>query len=308
MLKQSGAKTIWSNMVGDGRMWAELQQRIEQLTGREFVICDRTPISGGSINQAYRLSDGQQDYFLKLNAASQLAMFEAEAAGLQAMHKTQTLRVPQPLGSGIIGEQSYLVLEWIPLGPGDPQSWRVMGQQLAAMHRHTSAQGWGWPQNNTIGSTPQLNDWMADWPQFYAKQRLGYQLQLAQRRGGHFAQAADLVAKIPQLLAEHQPLPALVHGDLWSGNAAFSRSGQPIIFDPAVYFGDREVDIAMTQLFGGFPTAFYQGYQETWPLEQGYEQRQVLYNLYHILNHFNLFGGSYAAQAQGMIGQLLGPG
>ncbi|NJK41850.1 MAG: fructosamine kinase family protein [Acaryochloridaceae cyanobacterium SU_2_1] len=286
-------------------MWADLQQQIEQLTGREFVIRDRIPISGGNINQTYHLSDGQQDYFVKLNTANKVGMFEAEALGLQAIHNCQSIRVPQPLGWGITGDQSYLILEWIALGQGDQQSWRKMGQQLAAMHRHSSDQGWGWHQNNTIGATPQLNPWMEDWAQFYTHHRLGYQLQLAQRRGGHFTRGETLLARIPEILANHQPQSALVHGDLWSGNAAFSRTGQPIILDPAVYYGDREVDIAMTKLFGGFPAAFYQGYQEAWPLEKGYEKRQILYNLYHILNHFNLFGGGYASQAQGMMEQIL---
>jgi fructosamine-3-kinase len=174
------------------------------------------------------------------------------------------------------------------------------------MHRWNppTAKGFGWEQNNTIGSTPQLNNWTSDWVEFFAEYRIGYQFQLAQRRGGHFPQQEQLIAAIPKLL-NHQPQPSLVHGDLWGGNAAVTTSGEPVILDPATYIGDREVDLAMTELFGGFPAAFYRGYNEAWLLDDGYKQRKTLYNLYHILNHFNLFGGGYASQANRMIEQIL---
>ena len=180
-----------------------------------------------------------------------------------------------------------------------------MGKSLARLHKTTSHQGYGWHQNNTIGETPQLNDWCANWTNFYITSRLTYQFQLAQRRGGHFSDRDKLIEAIPDILASHSVRPSLVHGDLWSGNAAFSATGAPVIFDPAPYYGDREVDIAMTELFGGFPQAFYDGYQGAFPLEPGYEIRKILYNLYHILNHFNLFGGGYQNQANRMIQQLL---
>lgn len=294
-------------------MWTKIQQHIQQVTGREFVICDGqrpivghcTPVGGGSINQAYHISNGNQHYFIKVNQASKRTMFEAEAIGLQEIHDSQTIRVPEPLAWGTASEYSYIIMEWIPLGQGKTQTWFEMGQQLAQMHRRSHAQGFGWHRNNTIGDTPQLNSWRENWGQFFAEQRIGYQVQLAQRRGGYFRHTEALIETIPTLLAGHHPVPSLVHGDLWSGNAAFSQRGEPILLDPATYYGDREVDIAMTELFGGFPSAFYQGYQATWLLAEGYQQRRVLYNLYHILNHFNLFGGGYASQAQSMIDQIL---
>jgi len=200
-----------------------------------------------------------------------------------------------------------VVLEWIDLGRGG--AWEEMGRHLAAMHQKTPPnslnRGFGWDRNNTIGSTPQINTWTSNWAEFFAEHRIGYQLSLAKRRGGTFSKGEQLVKAIPELLADHQPQPSLVHGDLWGGNAAFTASGEPLIFDPAAYCGDREVDIAMTELFGGFPSAFYRGYNEVWPLDAGYEQRKTLYNLYHILNHFNLFGGGYASQANGMIQRIL---
>ncbi len=284
-------------------MWTQIAQHISQATGQSFSAQNQRSVSGGCINQGYAVSDGKFSYFVKLNQAAQVAMFEAEALGLKQMLQTATIRVPKPICWGVAGSSAYIVLEWLELG-GNTNSWLEMGRKLAAMHRATSDRGFGWSQNNTIGSTPQINTWNADWAEFYARHRLSYQFQLAKRRGGHFPQQDQLLAAIPQLLA-HQPLPSLVHGDLWGGNAAFTISGEPVIFDPATYYGDREVDMAMTELFGGFPAAFYLGYNEAFPLDSGYERRKTIYNLYHILNHFNLFGGGYASQANRAIAQIL---
>jgi fructosamine-3-kinase len=291
-------------------MWDSIAQHIQAVIGKPFRISNRTPVGGGCINQAFRISDAQQVYFVKVNQASKAPMFEAEALGLQEM--TAYVRVPRPLCWGLASDQSYLVLEWIDLGQsrsvsfGESPNWSEMGRQLALLHRATHAQGFGWHQTNTIGETPQLNPWTQNWAGFFAEYRIGYQLKLASRKSGRFAQAEVLLQAIPKVLAGHDPQPSLVHGDLWSGNAAFDIAGAPVIFDPATYYGDREVDLAMTSLFGGFPEAFYQGYQSAWPLESGYQERKVLYNLYHILNHFNMFGGSYAGQAEQMMKQVIG--
>lgn len=286
-------------------IWTEIDTHISQVTGSKFHSAQRRSVGGGCINQGYAVSDGQRTYFVKLNEASQISMFQAEMLGLQQMLETATIRVPQPICWGTSGSSGYLVLEWLEMGRGDVKSWEEMGRQLAAMHKATSGKGFGWDINNTIGSTPQINTWTIDWVTFYTKYRLDYQFKLARRRGASFPQEQELLAAIPELLA-HQPQPSLVHGDLWGGNAGSTVSGEPIIFDPATYFGDREVDIAMTELFGGFPSAFYRGYNEVWQLDSGYEQRKILYNLYHILNHFNLFGGNYAGQANRMIASVLG--
>lgn len=285
-------------------MWTQIAQQIAQATEQEFSVQNHRSVSGGCINQGYAVSNGKLSYFVKLNQAAQVAMFEAEALGLEQMLQTATIRVPKPICWGRADGSAYLVLEWLELGTGNTNSWLEMGRKLAALHRANSDRGFGWQQNNTIGSTPQINTWNADWAEFYAQNRLGYQFQLAKRRGGHFPQQDELLAAIPQLLG-HQPLPSLVHGDLWGGNAACSATGEPVIFDPATYYGDREVDIAMTELFGGFPAAFYLGYNEVFPLDVGYERRKTIYNLYHILNHFNLFGGGYASQANRAIAQIL---
>jgi fructosamine-3-kinase len=287
-------------------MWEAIAQHISDKTGTPFTIQDRRAVGGGCINQAYRISDGSRSFFLKFNQASQLAMFEAEALGLKEMFESHTIRVPQPIGWGLADQSAYIVLEWLDLGHGKGNSWQRMGTNLAAMHRVTSASGFGWRQNNTIGDTPQHNPWTQNWVEFYREHRLRYQFKLANRRGGHFPRQDELLAALPELLAGHDPAPALVHGDLWSGNAAVTQAGEPVILDPATYYGDREVDIAMTELFGRFPQGFYDAYNAAYPLDEGYYSvRKTLYNLYHILNHFNLFGGGYGSQASRMIDQLL---
>jgi len=305
-------------------MWDKIAGHISATTGETFSLDNRHSVSGGCINQGYSISSSSRAYFAKINQASQIAMFEAEALGLQQMRATQTIRVPEPICWGTEGNSAYIVLEWLDLGSrGGETAWEEMGRKLAAMHKYTPLNPpllrggeepnstllrgvFGWDINNTIGSTVQINNWTANWAEFWAEHRIGYQLKLARRRGGHFPQGERLLKVIPELLAGYEPQPSLVHGDLWGGNAGVTSAGEPVIFDPAAYFGDREVDIAMTELFGGFPAEFYRGYNQVWPLDLGYEKRKTLYNLYHILNHFNLFGGSYASQANQMINRILG--
>lgn len=285
--------------------WETIAAAIAQATHAPFEITNRRPVGGGSINHAYAVSSGNTAYFVKLNDATSLPMFEAEALGLRQIEQSKTIRVPHVICWGLADRASYIVLEWLDLGHGSRQSWAAMGEKLAAMHRVTSDRGFGWDQNNTIGSTPQPNPWTETWLDFWIDHRLGFQFQLAKRRGGHFPQQAALLDAVPELLAGHTPEPSLVHGDLWSGNAAVTTADEPVILDPATYFGDREVDLAMTELFGRFPPEFYDAYQRAYPLEPGYERRKILYNLYHILNHFNLFGSGYESQANSMMASLL---
>ncbi len=287
-------------------VWSAIAKHIAQVTEHPFIIRDIKPVSGGCINQGHCLIGEQQQYFVKLNQAERLSMFEVEALGLAALTATQTIKVPQVICCGYDSGQSYLVLEWLEFSRGSADSWRVMGQQLAQLHCHSGSQRFGWQQDNIIGSTPQPNPWMDNWATFFAEHRIGYQLRLAQRRGGNFPYPNQVVPKIKAILGDRRPPPALVHGDLWSGNVAILMTGEPVILDPAVYYGDPEVDVAMTELFGGFPASFYQGYNTYLPIDSGYQQRKTLYNLYHILNHFNLFGGGYERQAQQMLQQCLG--
>jgi fructosamine-3-kinase len=285
-------------------MWTEIDAHISQLTSTKFQTTTKRSIGGGCINQGYSVSNGQYTYFVKINQALYTTMFSAEALGLQQIYDTHTIRVPKPLCFGSAGNQAYIVMEWLEIGSGNNLSWQEMGRHLAAMHK-VKQNRFGWNMNNTIGSTPQINTWKDSWVEFYTEHRLGYQFKLGRRKGGHFPASEELLAAIPELLAGHEVYPSLVHGDLWGGNAGCTKDGTPVIFDPATYYGDREVDIAMTELFGGFSPAFYKGYNEVFPLDEGYEKRKALYNLYHIVNHFNLFGGSYESQANRMISQIL---
>lgn len=287
-------------------MWEQIATQITQVTGENFSIKNRRSIGGGCINQGDHLIGQNHQYFVKTNRAVDLEMFIAEAKGLQAMAQTKTIKVPQPICWGTVENTAYLVLEWLDLGGrGNESAWEKMGAQLAHLHRYSESQQFGWEINNTIGSTPQINHWCENWIDFWVEHRINYQLKLGKKRGGNFPQGEHLLTKIPELLADHFPQPSLVHGDLWGGNASITSEGEPVIFDPATYWGDREVDLAMTELFGGFSPAFYRGYEQVFPLEKGYQRRKILYNLYHILNHFNLFGGSYQSQANQMISQLL---
>lgn len=286
-------------------MWRQIAQAISQATGTEFAIADTRSVGGGCINQGYQVRGNGQTYFVKLNQASQVEMFAAEAVGLEQMYATQTITVPQPICWGTADNSSYIVLQWLELGGGNSQSWRSMGRQLAEMHRQGQAERFGWERNNTIGSTPQINSWMDNWAEFFAQQRIGYQLKLAKGRGGSFPDTNRVVQGVKDQLSSRQPEASILHGDLWSGNAAITKDGAPVILDPATYYGDRETDLAMTELFGGFPSAFYQGYEDAWQLDSGYQQRKSIYNLYHVLNHFNLFGGGYGNQAKRIIDRII---
>lgn len=283
-------------------MLATITDRITQITGINLSDPHLQAIGGGSINQSFCLSEHSgHKFFVKTNQAVRVGMFESEAIALEQIAQTHTIRVPQPICWGVAADSAYLVLEWLQFS--DRPNWQKLGQQLAALHRITNPQ-FGWQRSNTIGSTPQPNPWTTAWLDFWLEQRLHHQLRLAQRRGFNTPVTFDQLSQvIPQFFRTYSPQPALVHGDLWSGNVAFT--DEPVIFDPAIYFGDREVDIAMTELFGGFNPKFYASYNQAYPLDLGYGDRRLIYNLYHILNHFNLFGGSYSLSAQRMIRQIM---
>lgn len=286
-------------------LWETIAESIRNSSGEGFAVKEQHAVSGGCINSAYRISNGEREYFVKLNSATALSMFEAEADGLREMVSSNTIKVPEPLTTGLADGRSFIVMESLELG-GSGSAERL-GRELAAMHR-VSTSRFGWFRDNTIGSTPQYNTESDSWLTFWREQRLAAQLKMAAANGygGALQQKGErLLTALPAFFSDYTPVPSLLHGDLWSGNYAYCRDGTPVIFDPAVYYGDREADIAMTELFGGFGGDFYAAYNEAWPLDHGYAVRKTLYNLYHILNHLNLFGGGYGSQAQGMIERLL---
>jgi fructosamine-3-kinase len=284
--------------------WREIERSIREASGAPFAIESRAAVGGGCINESHVIRGQGRAYFVKLNAPERAEMFAAEAAGLDEIGKTKTVRVPRPICHGADPAASWIVLEHLELGPAADHSMRELGRKLAGMHRVTAREH-GWKRDNTIGATPQVNRRSRDWIEFWRERRLGFQLRLAASSGHRLVDGERLIEKLPAFFGGHDPVPSLLHGDLWSGNAAASAGGEPVIFDPAVYYGDREADLAMTELFGGFPPAFYETYRAEYPLAPGYAIRRQLYNLYHVLNHLNLFGGGYRAQAERMIGQLL---
>ncbi len=285
--------------------WQHLAEHISQHTGQHFQITSHSAMGGGCINEAYRVSDAQKHYFVKFNTLNQLDMFAAEALSLEELFKYGTVRVPRPICYGQTDTQSYIVLEYLTLS-GRPDA-TLFGQQMAAMHQISSKQH-GWIRHNTIGSTPQKNSLTHNWIDFWREQRLAPQLKLAEKNG--YGQALTpltdrLLTDFDCLFDNYTPQPSMLHGDLWAGNAAALADSTPVIFDPAFYYGDRETDIAMSYLFGGFEQGFYNAYNEAWPLDSGFALRKTFYNLYHILNHLNLFGTVYLAQVISMSEQVL---
>ena len=287
--------------------WDTISTQIASATGLAFTIVSVHPVSGGDINAAFRLQGEHKTYFVKLNSADRAAMFAAEFEALQELAGTQTIRVPAPIVCGQTTGHSFLVLEYLEFGSSNAVSDRLLGRQLALMHRQPQPY-FGWHRDNTIGSTLQLNKAGADWPDFWREQRLGFQLKLAADHGYGGRLQADgerLCSDMAVFFEDYSPQASLLHGDLWAGNAAADKQGRPVIFDPACYYGDREADLAMTELFGGFSQDFYAAYQAAWPLDHGYNLRKTFYNLYPILNHLNLFGGGYLRQAESMMAGLL---
>ena len=248
---------------------------------------------------------GRGDAFVKTGPASALDMFEAEVEGLRELALASAIRVPAVIDCGIEGGKAFIALERLHFEPATRATETMLGNQLATLHRHT-AKRHGWHRDNTIGPTPQHNPWTRDWVEFFRQHRLRFQLDLAARNGysGELQTLGlGLADRLPDLFQDYRPEASLCHGDLWSGNWGVA-DGVPVIFDPAVYYGDRESDIAMTMLFGGFGRAFYHTYEESWPMAPGHERRLELYQLYHVLNHLNLFGSGYLGQAMKLLRNL----
>jgi protein-ribulosamine 3-kinase len=265
---------------------------IEAALAQHLGVAHAEAVGGGCIHRCYRAEMRGRAVFLKVNAARFADALAAEADGLRAL-RGAGCTAPEPIAHGAAGASAFLVLEYLELrAAGD---FAQLGRMLATVHRRAGERH-GWAHDNYIGSTPQQNGWREQWAQFWREQRLQPQLALA-KRNGYELDAHEAW----RVLEGHAPQPSLLHGDLWSGNAGFLASGVPVLFDPAVYYGDREADLAMTELFGGFPRAFYAAYEKAWPLEAGYKVRKHLYNLYHLLNHLNLFGGGYLGQVRSTL-------
>jgi protein-ribulosamine 3-kinase len=292
-------------MVSNSSLLKSIQSGLCQAVGKVSDLRWVRDLHGGDINQAALIRSGKTNWFVKYRDNAPAGMFEAEALALERISATGCIRVPAAIAWGADDGTSWLVLEYLELTSSGPAT--LLGEQLAALHE-VSADSFGWSHNNYIGITPQLNQQTDNWSEFWRDYRLKPQLTMAQAAGfgSRLVDRGDrLLASLNQLMQDHEPAASLLHGDLWAGNKAYTPSGLPVIFDPASYYGDRETDIAMTELFGGFEPAFYSAYRLNSPLPDGYPLRRELYNLYHMLNHLNLFGTAYLSRCESIIDSLL---
>lgn len=285
-----------------GPVARELRQR----AGFRCEASRARAVGGGSINQAFKLPGDPRSLFVKINRAAAATAFEAEAEGLESLRAAGGVAVPKVIARGCAGDTAWLALEWVELGGRSGTAQRRLGKGLATQHRATRER-FGWHRHNTIGATPQRNTPAEDWLDFFRRERLEFQLELATQNGlpnQLLSRGRKLCGRLESFFSGYRPEPALLHGDLWSGNWGANDAETPYLFDPAVYYGDREADLAMTRLFGGFGADFYSGYEEQWPLAPGWERRTDLYNLYHLLNHFSLFGAGYLGRVASCLSRL----
>lgn len=281
-------------------MWHLISEEISKSLDKEFICDDIREISSGHSHKAYRITDGRLRFFVKTNKKACQGIFQAESDSLAHLQKAQLFKTPKVICSGCVGEHAFLVLEFLSLTEGNPENWYQFGQMLAKQHKNHTQNMYGWQEDNFIGLTQQANKWNKKWNHFYAEQRIGFMLQLLAEKGHQLANINKVVTAVSHLLSGHSPESSMLHGDLWNGNCGFHKN-TPTVYDPALYYGDRETDLAMTELFGRFPDEFYQGYEDTWPLDRGYEYRKPVYQLYHVLNHALLFGGHYLQSAQATL-------
>lgn len=288
--------------------WNQITEKLKDEIGIDLIASSARRVMGGDINDSYCLKtvDGTE-YFIKTNAGeAAFEMFAAEAKALSLVAESNAIRVPKVFFYNRTNRESYLVLEYLLLGAQRDE--QKFGRQLAAMHSNTHTE-FGWHTNNTIGSTIQINTPSVNWCEFWIDNRLTPQLNLAKANGcdaSLLELGQQLIERSPLFFTSHEPQASMLHGDLWAGNAACLLDGTPVIYDPAFYYGDREVDLAMMELFGGFSADCFSAYFESAPIDQhGYAQRKHYYNLYHLLNHFNLFGGGYQIRCVDVMQRLL---
>lgn len=291
--------------MNDQSFWLNVAQKITEYFGKNFAVRTVTPVSGGDINQAFQITDSDQAFFIKLNRASLVDMFSAELLALERLQQSSTIRVPNAYFVGQNEDKSFILMEYLTFSSsGSKQQFAI---DLAKMHQVNSEQ-YGWQSDNFIGSSLQYNQYTMYWPEFYAEYRLKPQINWLSQKGCS-KKLTDLIdaviVNIDGFFVDYQPKVSLLHGDLWSGNYGFLSDGTPIIYDPASYFGDHEADLAMMELFGSPGKDFFTAYHQEFPIDSGYAVRKKLYNLYHILNHANLFGGAYSSQAASMATSLL---
>ncbi len=264
-------------------------------------------LSGTDTAKTFFLGTPSEPVFIKIRPLSRGALLSAEADGLQALADTGVVRVPRVIGRGMLEDEAWLALEWLELSALDERGDAALGEQIGLLHRHTADQ-FGWHRNNHIGTTPQINQQRSSWTDFFIDQRIAYQLKRLEHRqpDTRWQQyLKPLVEAWTAVSQDHDPAPSLIHGDLWVGNAGRIQGQTPVIFDPATHYADRECDLAMAALFGGFHDEFFAAYNRIWPLREDHLLRRPFYQLYHLLNHANMFGSQYIATARRMIERLI---
>jgi fructosamine-3-kinase len=284
-----------------------MKEIIEQIADRQsWKVKSVAPVHGGDINQAFAIETTAGKYFIKLNSANRYPrMFEIEAAGLKALAGNYPLKVPQVIDCGVAADQQYLILEWLAVAQATSASWEAFGIALAELHRTTN-ESFGWEDDNYLGSLKMTNSRSESWPEFYASKRIMPMVKQL-RDNSAFSEndvqmAEQFCKRLPDIIPAESP--ALLHGDLWNGNvSAVMMDGKitTAIYDPSVFYGHREIDIALTKLFGGFPAGFYDSYQQAYPLEKGWQQRLPVFQLSHLLLHAVLFGGGYISSVKSII-------
>jgi len=286
-----------------GFLKTEIEKKLKDIANSDASITKSLPVSGGCINTCFQVQTTAGDYFLKYNDVGKYPqMFEAELKGLELLKDANAIPVPGVIFNGEVNGTSFLVLEWIEPGRRNKDSWSYFGKHLAKLHR-SSVTNYGLGYNNYIGSLKQSNVQQNSWTDFFIHERIEPQLKLANEKGlignAMITQFNNLYRKLNELIPEEKP--ALLHGDLWNGNFLVNDKGLATLIDPAVYYGHREMDLAMTKLFGGFDMEFYSAYDESFPLDKGFEDRIDIHNLYPLLVHVNLFGGGYVQQVKAVL-------
>lgn len=290
-------------------VWSAIEKSIQSAGNRRFLLTHREAVVGGDISQAYMITDGQQRFFVKVNTFAFLENFQQEAIGLIYLKRCPELITPSVIAVGSFRQQSFLVLDYLELNQTGEDS--HFAESLASLHQLIEEQ-FGFEANNYIGANLQINNWSTDWGQYFVEYRLRPQFEWLFHKGLNTAQNKELIVKSKELmdksrsyLNQHSPKPSLVHGDLWQGNYRFDSAGNPVIYDPACYFADSEVDIAMLEMFGSPSKEFYSVYYQFHPRKSGAEARKKIYNLYHLLNHANLFGGGYLISTKSSVDEIL---
>lgn len=276
-------------------MNADLTEVLKNKLGINHIYsCDA--LSGGCIHRAFRIMTDKGSFFLKLNTSEFISAFISEVHGLEEIAKWKCIQVPKVYAVGTIPNQSFLILEYIESKPSTPDMFKVLGRELALLHKKSSSESFGFYEDNTLGSTLQLNTQDFSWSNFFFQNRLFPQLEAIRELYDDevvFDTGMQLEIKLSQWFEGLNIKPSLLHGDLWTGNLLANNENKPVIFDPAVYYGHSEAELGIMKMFGGFPDEFYHSYHDVLPLESGFKERLCLYQLYHTLNHYQIFGLAY---------------